>query len=138
MAKDAGLIRLCGVHELSAVELTTKKIDDGFGGVETCGTILFTLDGVTYEMVEDPDDGYRSYHRDIHISDCEPKYKFPSVKVLCYMMEDTPYDNNNIIVMRDLENGETILEAGTENYDDYYPCCHFEWMPEKMAVNEKK
>lgn len=137
MVKDEGLMRLCGTHTLSGVELTTKEVDNGYGGMDTCNTILFTLDGVTYEMVEDPADGYRSYHRDIKVTAREPRFKFPGVTVLCHMMDDEP-DYNNAIVMRDATNGKIILEAGTKNVGDYYPYCHFVWMPENMAVNEKK
>lgn len=126
---------LCGEHFLSGVEMGSEKIEHDFGA-ETCNVVLFTLDGVTYKLVENPDDGYRSYCDDIVTSESQPRFSFPPVKVLCSMMENDDYENNNCIVIRDAENGKTILEAGTKNYDDWYPYCHFRYTPENMACNQ--
>lgn len=125
---------LCGEHFLSGVELKKEEIEIGYGK-ETCEVILFTLDGVTYRLVENPDDGYRSYCEEISISEKPPRFSFPPVKVLCSMMDNSDYEKNDCIVIRDCANGKTILEAGTKNYDDYYPYCHFSYTPENMACN---
>lgn len=129
---------LCGEHILSGVELTSEITDGGWRGVKSCGVLLFTLDGVTYKLVEDPSDGWRSYCEDIQISKTEPKYRFNGVKVVCSMMEDDDFTHNDVIVMRDCKNGKTILRAGTENTGSYYPYCLFEWTPENMACNQGK
>lgn len=128
---------LCGEHIFSGVELTSERIKT-YWTEEDCNVILFTLDGITYKLVENPDDGYRSYCGDIEISDVAPKYNFQGIRVICSMMEDGHYEKNDCIVLRDCENGEIVLEAGTMNYDDYYPYCHFAYYPENMSCNKNK
>ena len=64
-------------------------------------------------MVENPSDGYRSYCEEIKVSNRKPRFSFPPVKVLCSMMENTDFGNNDCIVIRDVKNGKIILEAGT-------------------------
>ena len=98
----------------------------------------FTLDGVTYKAIENPDDGYRSYMEELEVSDRTPINSFHGVGVVCSMKENTEYENNDILVIRDAHNGKTILEIGTENYDDYYPCCQFVYHPENMMCNAGK
>ncbi|AWY06821.1 MAG: hypothetical protein [Caudoviricetes sp.] len=115
--------------------MASEEIDRGLGE-EPCDVLLFTLDGVTYRMVEDPDDGYRSYCDDLTVSEKPPRYSFPPVRVVCSMMENTGFENNECIVMRDVANGKVILEAGTKNYDDWYPYCHFSYTPENMDCNQ--
>ena len=129
---------LCGLHELSGVELKTEEIATEFYGTETVDVCLFTLDGVTYKLIEDPADGYRSYCKDLMISDVSPRYTFPAVQVLCHMMGVTQYTDNDCIVMRDAKNGKIGLEAGTCNTSDYYPFCHFSYTPENFSINEGK
>ena len=126
---------LCGKHTFSGCELTSEDIEC-FYGVENCGICLFTLDGVTYKAIEDPDDGYRSYCRDLRISEQPPRYCFPAIEVVCSMMEDKNYERNDVLVVRDEENGKVILRVGTRNTDDYYPYCWFEYTPENMACNQ--
>lgn len=128
----SGFESLCGEHLLSGVELTSEARDG-----EPCGACLFKLDGVTYKAVEDPDDGYRNYCRNLEISAAEPFYKFPEIKVFCHMMEDDNYENNDVLVIRDFVSGKAILEVGTKNTDDYYPYCHFKYMPENMSCNQR-
>ena len=45
------------------------------------------------------------------------------------------YENNDILVFVDFENGKEILEIGTGNYDDYYPYCVLNYYPENMSCN---
>lgn len=126
---------LCGKHTFSGCELTSEDIEC-FYGVENCGICLFMLDGVTYKAVEDPDDGYRSYCRDLRISEKNPRYCFPAIEVVCSMMKDRNYERNDVLVVRDAENGKVILQVGTRNTDDYYPYCWFKYTPENMACNQ--
>lgn len=111
------LIDLCGIHKLSGVETGEDSI-------------RFILDGVAYEAVEDPDDGYRSYMGELNITDKRIRFTFSPVEVLCSMNND-----EEILEIRDTNNGETILRLGTDYSDSYYPQCVFNWMPEKMACN---
>lgn len=126
---------ICGEHFLSGVEITVENIER-YRCTEQCEVLLFTLDGITYRMAENPDDGYRSYCEEISISDRAPMFSFPPIKVICSMMESNDYESNDCIVIRDAENGKTVLEAGTKDYDDWYPYCHFSYTPENMACNQ--
>ena len=126
------LNELCGMHKLSGVDLGTTEYTNTWGQTETTDAIRFILDGVTYEAIEDPDDGYRSYMRELRTTDEKVRYTFPSVDVLCSLSEECFVD---ILCFRDVKNGKTILEIGTDCTDCYYPYCVFNWMPEKMACN---
>lgn len=124
----------CGRHIFSGCELR-EEVVEGYYMEDMATVCLFTLDGITYKAVEDPDDGYRSYCKDIEVSEVPPRYSFPGVAVLCSMKEDSRDENNDVLVIRDAINGKVILEVGTMNYDDYYPYAHFEYNPENMSCN---
>ena len=85
--------------------------------------------------LEDPDDGYRSYMHELEIVEDPCKIKLPSIFVCCHMRENGNYENNDILVFVDFENGKEILEIGTGNYDDYYPYCVLHYYPENMSCN---
>lgn len=133
---DIRLKSLCGEHFFSGCELTSEDVIDWYDEVVNCGVCLFTLDGVTYKAIEDPDDGYRSYCSSLVISEQKPQCSFPAVKVTCSMAEDDDYGRNEILVIRDAQNEKTILRVGTGNTDDYYPYCVFDYTPENMSCNE--
>ena len=127
---------LVGIHKLSGVETGQVSITDEFGDTQDCGFVKFTLDGVHYMAVEDPEDGYRSRCRELVVSDQAPRYSFPPQEMRCYMKGENEYgENADVLVMQDTTTDEIVLEVGTENYDDSYPCCHFEYHPEGMACN---
>lgn len=129
---------LCGIHMFSGVELTEEFRKDLFFGEGSVSVCLFTLDGVTYKAVENPDDGYRSWCESLETSDAKPKYSFPGIQVVCSMMPNDMYENNDVLVIKDAVNHQVVLEVGTKNCDDWYPYCHFEYHPENMSVNQNK
>lgn len=124
----------CGRHIFSGCELR-QEIVEGYINDMDATVCLFTLDGITYKAVEDPEDGYGSYCKDIEVSEVPPRYSFPGIAVLCSMKEDSGGEKNDVLVIRDAINGKVILEVGTMNYDDYYPYAHFEYNPENMSCN---
>lgn len=128
---------LAGLHKLSGVDTGTLTRDNGFWGKEKCNYIKFTLDGVHYLAVEDPSDGYRSRCERLVITEEPPRFTFPPQEMICSMMPDDDgwgY-RNDVLVLKDKATGEVVLEVGTQNYDNYYPCCHFRYVPENMACN---
>jgi hypothetical protein len=127
-----------GKHILSGVEFGTMIRKGWYGGDEKVNCVKFTLDGITYLAVEDPDDGYRSYMEDLVIVDDICKIRLPDIEVVCQMQPDTSCERNNVLVVVDALNGKTILEIGTANYDDYYPYCVMEYTPENMSCNAGK
>lgn len=126
---------LCGIHKLQGFELFEKNIIQDFDSWETtCQGVRFMLDGITYEAIEDPDDGYRSYCDDIIISEEKPKYIFPDCEVICAMKTNDDCEND-VLVGIDVNTRLVVFEIGTMHIDDYYPYCHFEYHPENMYYN---
>lgn len=74
------LYDLEGEHLLSGVEVLSSG-GYGYG-------VVFTLDGVSYEVLEDPDDGYRSHCGELTVAEQPPKFSFPPrpSSVLCATM----------------------------------------------------
>lgn len=128
--KEMTLDDLVGEHELDAVDFSSESIKDSWGdGFEDCQSMRFRLDGVVYAVTEDPSDGYRSCMQDIVVvPDAEMTNAFTPIRVLARMQRA-------VLELIDIANGETVLEAGTDNADDYYPCFVASFTPEKMSVN---
>ncbi len=119
---------LVGSHVLSGVERGYTEYDN-----ENVEFLSFTLDGVNYMAVEDPEDGWRSSLREIIITEKTPKIKLPNVKVVCFM---EPGEHKNILCFQDSQNCEVFMSVGTNYYDEWYPVCVLEYDPRKLYVNQ--
>ena len=128
------LIDLVGEHILSGIEVGAMQIDHYFRP-EMCNYIKFTIDGATLLAAEDPSDGYRSYMRDLVIVKEPCKIKLPDICVCCTMRPDDEWGKNEVLSFVDVLSFKEILAVGTENTDDYYPCCILEYHPENMYCN---
>lgn len=127
---------LCGEHLFSGIKMSVEKHYSTYQEDDVdCNVCLFTFDGTTYKVLENPDDGYRSYCGCIEETEQEPMYRFPETKVVCYMDES---ESNEVLIVRDAFTGKVVLEIGTKNLDDYYPYCHFAYIPENMACNSER
>ena len=135
---EISLIDLVGNHTLDAVDFTNEDIDLWNNGyTEHCQVIRFRLDGVCYMAIENPDDGYRSSMKSLVI--CEsPNMNnvFPPLPVIGRHRENGAYSEDDILELIDVVTGKTVLEVGTTNVDDYYPCFVAWFNPEGMAHNE--
>lgn len=131
------LKELCGKHILQGIELGTTKVQDWWGE-RTAQCVKFALDGITYIAVEDPDDGYRSYCRELKISDTPCEVSLPNIDVVClHRTNGIGYaSKSDVLEFVDCNNGKTILLVGTNNTDDYYPVCTFEYTPENLSCND--
>ena len=125
---------LVGMHELSGVDTTTEEVVETYR-TETVDVVRFVLDGKTYKATEDPDDGYRSYLKDITVCDEAVANNFPPQKVLGKMKDNSPHRSCDVIQFVDVVTGKVVLEVGTDNSDDYYPWCVLSWQPENLACN---
>ena len=132
------LRELVGEHNFSGIENGCIDVQDSYYcDSRSCNFVKFTLDGVHYMAVEDPDDGYRSCCRDLMVSDEAPKNSFAPQKMICSMKGDGEWgEKNDVLVLTDAATGEIIMEIGTEICADYYPCYHFFYYPEGMACNQ--
>jgi hypothetical protein len=62
---------------------------------------------------------------------------FPAVKVIGkYLEKREPYDASEVLELVDVVTGETVVEVGTENTDDYYPYFVANFSPEAMVTNK--
>lgn len=123
---------LVGIHCLSGVDLSVIN-DSGYD----CNCVKFTLDGVTYCAVEDPDDGYRSYCGELVVSDSSCRFQFPALQVLCTMQFEGLW-GDDVLLFTDVITGKEVLAVGTEDLNDYYPVCVMRYTPENMAHNKKE
>ncbi len=142
-------------NEIKLEDLVGKHV---FGGCEwETEDCLFMLDGVTYEMTVDKDDGWRSYLDSIKVTDKKISSLLPNKEeVLCVMygclkcparskdecicpkIPYTGYCSNgkhDCLVMLDIYSKESVLTIGTDYSDDYYPTCVFDYEPLNMACN---
>lgn len=115
---------LVGLHDLSGIEIGKMVLKAVYYGEQRCNFVKFTIDGVHYLAVEDPDDGYRSFCRDLTTSDEAPRFSFPPKAVKCYMECSDDCCHNDILIVENRVTGETILEIGTEDIDEDCPCFH--------------
>lgn len=121
---------LVGKHQLSGVDYTN--------GTDGEMNVLFCLDGVTYEAQEDPDDGYRSYMKELQVTEKRCTNTFPAQPVLCeWDCDQSGYADDDLLIIKDAENGLTVLKIGTCNTSDYYPWCEMEYTPENLSCNRR-
>ncbi len=44
----------------------------------------------------------------------------------------------DVLQLLDAVTNEVVLEIGTDDFNDYYPCCVMNWYPEKLHINKEK
>ena len=122
MSDNIDLQALVGPHKLSAVGFKDESCKDGWSGRSTVSSMLFTLDGKTYQAIEDPDDGYRSSMRELVLTNEEPSDKFEPIDVICNYVSEGSYGyKDDMIECVDAKTGVVLLSFGTSSIDDYYP-----------------
>jgi len=118
-----------GEHLLTGAETHVIGTSEG----EDVNAISFILDGITYTVEEDAEDGYRSSAGTIKENDYVVKNIFPACRVDVIHKEVSENGNCEIIELRDTTTKKVVLEVGTDNSDDYYPSYVSSFMPEAMA-----
>lgn len=115
------LSQLVGNHILTGVHT-----EDKYETPEHYTSCRFTVDGVTWEVLEDPEDGYRSSVGAVEIIECRPLEQY-SIPVRCELTE-----TNAEYILRFFAGDHCILELGTDGQDDYYPSfvCNYKPLPE--------
>lgn len=124
---------LIGEHYLSGIDLYDVPPEDSWGS--TGNAFRFILDGITYEAIEDPSDGYRSQLKEIMISETPVNYNFPPQKVIGKMKDNDESYSNDVLEFYDPVTDKLVLAIGTMNWDDYYPWCVLDWHPENLNIN---
>jgi len=139
MGNTIELKDLVGEHLLTGVDFETTRVEEweGSNSFQDAQCVNFTLDGITYTAIEDPEDGYRSAMRELKVSAVPTTNTFAPVRVLGQMKPDEGLQANDVLELLDCETGKTVLEIGTENTNVYYPCFVASFTPEAMACNQK-
>lgn len=130
---------LVGQHELSGVDMVEMPADPEGYSSDPRNVCRFVLDGKTYTVTEDEDDGYRSSMKDI-VEGGDPVLNvFQPQKVLASMQTEGEYGSvDDLLVLRDIVTGKDVLTVGTENTDDYYPSFIANFEPKNMACNSQQ
>lgn len=102
---------LIGPHMLSGVDYMP-------GANDSPAELRFVLDGVAFAAIEDPSDGYRSMLDGVFFCKSRIENTFPAVRVELSRVES---ETDNLYRMTTTL-GDVVVEFGTENADDYYPC----------------
>jgi hypothetical protein len=121
-----------GWHVLTGIGETTVY-DDWYN--TTADAVVFQLDGRNFIVYADKDDGFRSYGR-LHETDERPQMTFPPQSVHAFTEVVDTFDGE--ILHLENEDGEPVLEIGTDNSDAYYPLAIFHWYPENLPVNKRR
>lgn len=123
---------LVGLHKLSGVDIGSDTHNQ-----EDCATIKFILDGIIYKAIEDPSDGYRSACEEIVVVKDHVANRFKAHQVFG-KMKDSGYGTHDTVQFIDVKTNKIVLEVGTDNTDDYYPCCVMSFIPENLYINRVK
>jgi hypothetical protein len=97
----------------------------------------FKVDGVVFKVLEDPDDGFRSYLKTVDYTDDHDSIFFRSplalVRIETYDVRDEcgMSQANQGYKLVDVIDKHTWLKFGTHNYDDYYPMFIFSHTPKE-------
>jgi len=96
----------------------------------------FKVGDQVIEVLEDPDDGYRSHLGGYLVKD-ERDYNFytvPFAKVRLEIYEGTNSDQAHGYRLYDVDDNHVWLEFGTDYNDDYYPSFVFSYTPKESKV----
>jgi hypothetical protein len=129
-----------GKKMLDGVDFENKSIKTWGENFEDCEVCRFRLDGVVYSAIEDPDDGYRSHMNDLIINELDDMTNaFEPIEVLCRYRDKGDYGSiDDILELVDTSTSKVVLEVGTSNTDDYYPCFVASFDPTAMVTNDDK
>lgn len=129
--KTVTLDSLVGLHTISGYDMT-DELNEYHDSMQIVNVVM---DGLTYTIHENPDDGYRSYAEgDIRVSNKKIVNRFQPFEAIAVKRLGGTY-GNDVLDIYDLKNGQRIISVGTENSDDYYPSFLAEFMPENIHYN---
>ena len=124
-----GLGTLSGVQRIDVVSGCWDEVVNGY---------IFVINGITYKIHENPDDGYRSYTEISVVTDKETicNNTFPPQSVFITSENYNKYwgENDEMYTIYNMD-GEVILRFGTDRTDSYYPMAIFEFHPQNMPIN---
>ena len=129
---------LVGEHFLDGVDFSNEQIKTWGDQFENCQVMRFRLDGIVYTAIEDPSDGYRSSMRDIEAGAVPINNTFQAVRVVARHREKSRYGTDDVLELIDVGTGQTVIEVGTSDIDDYYPGFVAFFNPKAMTLNKEQ
>jgi len=122
---------------LSGVWFASELNQDEFNGWQDAQVCYFMFDGYIYRIQEDPEDGYRSHHRDIEVCHglmpvniWEPSEPVWVRHVTRIQDEDysSRFEACDVLEFMSQHTKKNVLVIGTLRIDDYYPSftAHFD------------
>lgn len=96
---------------------------------------MFKIDSDVIEVIEDPDDGYRSYLGSVAIVNPEALSTalfFPNPIDTITIRERKGHDSDGYQIVG--SDGHVWLEFGTDDYSDYYPYFVFTYTPMRIRA----
>ena len=116
---------------------TLVGIELEFHGAESQA---FMVDGVVFEVLEDPDDGYRSHMAGVlaHSPKDYSFYEKPFATVRIEKIDNEEREGVSVERMHgykliDTKDSHVWLTFGTQWYDDYYPMFRFQYTPKQES-----
>jgi hypothetical protein len=139
------------VFTLDAADYATTQYVSPYGYSKgQANSLLFRLDGVVYEAIEDDEDDYRSSLGELRQPGDVPMVNvFTPTHVKCEHITSRgghdveseqftwymPRRDCDILRFTATGNGKTVLEVGTDNTEDYYPSCVLSFFPQDLPAN---
>lgn len=159
-SRNGGRLSLSGAEEglagLQAADFEGAEFEAAFVSFSpNANALSFCVDNVTFTLMEDPDDGYRSaLGAIIRREGNHCKNQFPPVPLGLRFVSSTgpgcaPIEGDLIAASREANlfelfdegaqtdeerSAEVALCAGTDYTDDYYPCCVTYFSPESLTA----
>ncbi len=92
----------------------------------------FKIDELVFEVLEDPDDGYRSHLGAIVLVDDKSKFQRKPIAEVTMVYEET--QTSRFYKLVDINQGHVWLKIGTDYIDDYYPYFVFKYTPNVLQT----
>jgi hypothetical protein len=125
------LTELLGARTLTGVSRNDEALDETGRLHEV---FRFTLDGITYQTEQDPEDDYRDSMLGCFASTLViPQFR-PVPVLASHRTSGEHGGKDDVLELREQTSGVLILETGTANIDDWYPQWVANWSPEKAGL----
>ncbi|MFW6028786.1 MAG: hypothetical protein ACOCRO_00885 [Halanaerobiales bacterium] len=120
-------------HFLSGVEFDSTDPRSG-SDENKANRMTLIIDDIPFGFVEDPTDGYRSSMKCVELSDAVVRNTFNPI-LLNFTYWDEEHHELLVAHLPNIQEKKletAVLQVGTDNTDDYYPCYVDYWSPEKL------
>ena len=97
--------------------------------------LMFKIDHHVFEVIEDENDGYRSYMDSVEVTQ-DNKLVFLGKSFADVVVRDYTEGDFQGYALVDVIDGHRWLVFGTDHVDDYYPCFRFYYQTKEELLEE--